>query len=181
MSKAAESRPDAIDDLPLDLFGVADPPDAVERGDVVEAVTAEEAPATRIAWCQWCGTAQLGHLEYCPACGGNLLHAAIGETIPVPQPEVTPAASSTATPAARSTCQWCATPVTPEDRVCPSCHANLQGNPNLVLPGVNVPLPEYTLAARNRAEWAQDGANDPTSLVIELIVLAARAMFGLRR
>jgi hypothetical protein len=145
-----------IDHLPLDLF------DGETTADT-------EGDAEKLALCQWCGVEHPADRVTCPDCGATLLREIVE-----PEPSAI-VATSTATPLLTQ-CPWCNEPVTPEDEQCQSCFAMLRGDPNLVLPGVNVPLPESMLWAATMAESELDGDEDPTDTIMDLMFLVGEAL-----
>ena len=149
-----------IDSAPLDLFGD-------------EADDDLHLEMQRMALCQWCGVEHPADGITCPDCGATLLREVIQADSPLP-------AAEDVEPAPATHCPWCDTPVTPDAEQCPTCYATLVGDPDLVLPGVNVPLHESVLWAREMAaREAEDGA-DPTDTALDLLMLVGRVLLRSR-
>lgn len=142
-----------IDGLPLDFFD-SDAPEPVHEGTV------------RLALCQWCGVKHPADRVTCPDCGAMLLRASV-------EPERDP---PTVMAALLTHCPWCSAAVEPADDVCPGCHAALLVDPNLVLPGVNVPLPESVVLARVREEMAREDDDETAEMMGRMIRLLGEAV-----
>jgi hypothetical protein len=149
-----------IDSLPLDLFD-DDPPES------------PEAAAAALARCQWCGVEHPAEDVYCPACGATLLR-----DISTPGDE--PVAQSVDPASQHSHCPWCSLPIEPDTEECPACFAMLRGDPNLILPGVNVPLPDSVLWARTLAESESRQGEDVTATIVDLLPVIGEALLKTR-
>lgn len=148
-----------IDTLPLDLF---------------DGESSESPPATvALALCQWCGVEHPADDVYCPACGAVLLRETL-RTYDEP-----PSSPSEPLPYP-SRCPWCSQPVEPETDECPACFAVLRGDPDLILPGVNVPLPDTVLWARTLAERESRQGEDVTATIVDLLAVIGEALLKTR-
>jgi uncharacterized C2H2 Zn-finger protein len=105
----------------------------------------------------------------CPDCGATLLRTE--QDFPA---EVIEHGSSV------QRCPWCDVSVAPDDEACPNCDAVLRGDPDLILPGVNVPLQDNVLWARTMAERELEQDADPTGTIIDLLLLVGKALLKTR-
>ncbi|HUG14479.1 MAG TPA: zinc ribbon domain-containing protein [Thermomicrobiales bacterium] len=149
-----------IDSMPLDLF----------EDDTIQQ---PEPAAALLALCQWCGVEHPADDGVCPDCGATLLRQLLIE------PEA-PAVEQPQAPTVLTECPWCDQPVTPDDTECPHCFAVLLGDPNLVLPGVNVPLHDNVLWARTLAEREAGQDEDPTGTIVDLLLVVGEALLKTR-
>jgi hypothetical protein len=144
-----------ISHLPLDIF----------EDDAVEA-------SSQDAWCQWCGAARPASDTSCEVCGGrliarNLSAAAVPETARLALLEF-------------EHCPWCQVDVSPEHDRCPACFANLRVDPDHNIPGVNVPLSDAQLRELAAAYQQLDAESDPTGPLLDILLVAARLVLGVR-
>jgi hypothetical protein len=146
-----------ISHLPLDLF---DDPDA-DTPPVVQ----------HDAWCQWCGAARPASDITCSACGARLVAIPAARLSPEGEPREL---------LVFERCPWCHTDVSEDDDSCPSCFANLRVDPNHNIPGVNVPLTDKQLRDLSAAYQRLDGDSDPTGPLIDVLLVAARLLLGVR-
>jgi predicted RNA-binding Zn-ribbon protein involved in translation (DUF1610 family) len=77
-------------------------------------------------------------------------------------------------------CPWCDVSVAPEEESCPNCDAVLRGDPDLMLPGVNVPLQDNVLWACAMAERELEQDADSDGTIADVLLLVGKALLKTR-
>jgi hypothetical protein len=144
--------------LPLDLFDDASADTSIETDR-----------HSHLARCQWCGLMHPAGDVTCPDCGATVPPAEQGSPVE---------AIERRSPDPR--CPWCDVSVAPEEESCPNCDAVLRGDPDLMLPGVNVPLQDNVLWACAMAERELEQDADSDGTIADVLLLVGKALLKTR-